>query len=158
MGGAGPDVVEGGLGVERVIHISIDGLRSDHVTRSLMPALTRLRDEGVSTLNARNDPDFTNTLPNHTAQITGRPVRGDDGHGLDYNEDKDQTVHDEAGRDIAAVYDVVHDNGFDTGAYVSKSKIDVHERSWNSSNGARDTPEPMTAGTKVLSTQLVVKP
>jgi hypothetical protein len=48
-------------------------------------------------------------------------------------------VHDEAGRYIASVYDVVHDSGFDTGAYVSKSKFDVHERSWNSSNGARDT-------------------
>ena len=133
------EVVDPEIRVERVIHISIDGLRADHVTRSLMPALTRLRDEGVSTLNARNDPDFTNTLPNHTAQVTGRPVRGDDGHGVDYNEDKDKTVHHEAGRYIASVYDVVHDNGFDTGAYVGKSKFDVHERSWNSSNGAPDT-------------------
>lgn len=124
--------------VERVLHISIDGLRSDHVTAGLMPQLTQLRAEGASTLNARNDPEYTNTLPNHTSQVTGRPVEGPDGHGVDYNSDTGRTVHDEANTYIASVYDVVHDHGLTTAAYVGKDKFLVHDRSWNGQNGATD--------------------
>lgn len=129
---------EAPIRVDRVVHVSIDGLRSDHVTSELMPVLTELRSRGVSTLNARNDPALTNTLPNHTAQITGRPIEGPSGHGIVYNEDLGRTVHDEAGEYVASVYDVVHDNGFTTGAYIGKSKFTVHDRSWNAVNGAPD--------------------
>ncbi len=50
---------------DRVIHVGIDGLRADHVTPELMPNLIRLMGEGASTLNARTDPAYTQTLPNH---------------------------------------------------------------------------------------------
>ena len=72
---------------ERVIHVSIDGLRSDHVTPVLMPNLTRLMAEGAWTLNARTDPAYTQTLPNHHSQFTGRPVYGAGGHHVDFNND-----------------------------------------------------------------------
>lgn len=131
-------VVEPDEPVERVIHISIDGLRSDYVTQELMPVLHGMRQEGVSTLNARNDPSFTNTLPNHTSQVTGRPVDGPDGHGVDFNDDNGETVHEQNDRYVASVYDVVHDNGLRTAAYTGKDKFEVHRRSWNSENGAQD--------------------
>lgn len=124
--------------VDRVLHISIDGLRPDHVTSSLTPTLHRLRSEGVSTMNARTDAEFTNTLPNHTSQLTGRPVEGSGGHGVDFNDDNGRSVHDAAGEYVSSVYDVVHDHGLSTAAYVGKDKFGVHERSWNASGGAAD--------------------
>jgi hypothetical protein len=127
--------------VERVIHVSIDGLRADHVTAALMPNLTRLRQEGASTLNARTDPLRTQTLPNHHSQFTGRAIAGTDGHGVDYNTDLGRTVHEEAGGYVASVFDVVHDRGGATVLYAGKSKFDMMDRNW-SANGRADTVGP----------------
>ncbi len=38
------------------------------------PNFKRFEDEGAWTINARADYSFTNTLPNHTTILTGRPV------------------------------------------------------------------------------------
>lgn len=121
---------------ERVIHVSIDGLRVDSVTPELMPNLSRLVAEGASTMNARTDPKVTRTLPNHTSQLTGVSVKS---HGVEYNEDVGRTVHDEAGRYVPSVFDVVHDNGGRTAAFVGKTKFNVHDRSWDEIHGAVDT-------------------
>ena len=123
---------------ERVIHISIDGLRSDYVTQGRTPTLYELQRSGTSTLNARNDPAKSNTLPNHTSQLTGRPVEGPTGHGVDFNEDSGRTIHDEAGEYVASVFDVAHDYGLTTAMYVGKEKFDLHERSWDANFGAVD--------------------
>lgn len=133
---AGPDQP---IRVDRVVHISIDGLRSDFVTPELMPVLSDLRREGVSTLNARNDPAVTKTLPNHTSQFTGRAVFGSGGHRIDYNNDHGRTVHDEAGLYVDSVFDVVHDYGYATAAFVGKEKFAVLGRSWDETGGAIDT-------------------
>ena len=122
-----------------VVHVSIDGLRADHVTPTLMPNLSRLRVEGASTLNARTDPAETRTLPNHHSQFTGRPVRGPDGHGVDVNDDRGTTVHDEAGGYVASVFDVVHDHGGRTLVYAGKPKFDMIDRNWDAEHGAPDT-------------------
>ncbi len=124
--------------VDRVLHISIDGLRPDHITTALMPNLRAFVDRSASTMNARTDPDSTKTLPNHTAQFTGRPVFGDNGHGTTYNEDMFRTVHDEAGEYVASVFDVVHDHGGRTAVYAGKSKFDMIDRNWNGTFGAED--------------------
>lgn len=124
---------------ERVLHVSIDGLRVDSITPELMPNLTRLVTEGSSTMNARTDPRVTRTLPNHTSQLTGLPVKV---HGVDYNEDLGRTVHAEAGRYVPSVFDVVHDHGGRTAAFVGKEKFDVHDRSWDEANGAIDEVGP----------------
>lgn len=123
---------------DRVVHVGIDGLRSDHVTAQLMPILWGLMQNGSSTLNARTDPSSTQTLPNHTSQFTGRSVYGNSGHQVDYNNDAFVTVHDEAGTYISSVYDVVHDNGGNTILIAGKSKFDMMARNWNV-NGAIDT-------------------
>jgi hypothetical protein len=75
---------------EHVIFISVDGLRSDVLTSlgpDNLPAFYRLMNEGSSTLNARNDPDYTITLPNHTSMLTGRFVSGSAGHNWTKNTD-----------------------------------------------------------------------
>ncbi len=125
--------------VERVIHISIDGLRADAINSTDAPTLSTLIAEGTSTMNARNDSAFTITLPNHLSQLTGRAVSGPGGHGVTFDDDLGTTVHDAAGEYVASAFDVVHDNGGRTGAFVAKPKFLTVDRSWNAANGAPDT-------------------
>ncbi|WP_424520605.1 alkaline phosphatase family protein, partial [Rubrivirga sp.] len=135
----------GGLGerdsVRFVIHVSIDGLRPDAVERLPMPALTRLRLEGAWTHNARTDADYRITLPNHAAQLTSRPVLGDDGHGWTTNRDPRPgvTIHSNRGRYVPSVFDVAHDHGLSTSAFVSKSKFSIFDVSYDGAHGAPDT-------------------
>jgi len=137
-----PDLNPAGGTVERVIHVSIDGLGSAWVNNNLTPNVMTLISEGTSTLNARADGDSTQTLPNHVSQVTGRPVQGADGHGVDFNQWDDRvdtnTIHDEAGEYVASVFDVVHDHGLKTAGFVSKRKLVIMDLTW-SDNGAPDT-------------------
>ncbi len=122
--------------VERVIHVSIDGLRSDAVAS--MPNLSALVSRAASTLNARTDPESTRTLPNHSSQVTGRFVTGTGGHGITYNEDMGRTIHDEAGGYVTSVFDVVHDSGGRTTMWVGKPKFEALDRSYDATHGAPD--------------------
>lgn len=128
-----------------VLHISVDGLGSAQFAALLnakkLPNFERLLREGASTLNARTDVDFTVTLPNHTAMLTGRPVRGPAGHGYEENGSpaEDKTLHNNADRYIASAFDVAHDNGLRTALYASKSKFVVYDASFDAASGAQDT-------------------
>ncbi len=124
---------------ERVLHISIDGLRSDYVNDQITPTLWGLVTSGASTLNARTDFNATITLPNHTGQLTSRRQLGPDGFNVLTNEDNGGTVHDQAGFYVASSFDVAHDNGLATYALVGKEKFDFFDRTWNEVNGAPDT-------------------
>ena len=129
--------------VRYVIHVSIDGLRPDAVERqplSVLPHFTRLRREGAWTHDARTDADLRKTLPNHATQLTGRPVLGDDGHQWTANVDppRGTTLHSNRGAYVASVFDVVHDAGLATAAYVSKSKFSLFRLSYDAEHGAPD--------------------
>ncbi len=135
--------------VERVIHLSIDGLRADHVRADTMSRLHALFAASASTRNARTDADLTKTLPNHTSQFTGRPVWGPDGHRVDINQDPFIEVHDYAGFYVASVFDVVHDHGFRTGVWAGKSKFEMIDRNWDGRNGAPDMTGPDNGRDKI---------
>lgn len=143
--------------VNYVIHISIDGLRADLLqmllandTSGSYKNYRRFVDEGVTTFNARTDFTHTNTIPNHTTMLTGRPVLLPAGqpsttpHGYTNNSDPGptDTLHNRGNPSldyVASVFDVVHDNGLTTGLYTSKSKFVIYEQSYNALAGAADT-------------------
>ena len=131
-----------------MIHVSVDGLHVDAVATllqapgDLAPNFKRLRDEGVFTDNARTDPLFGNTMPNHASEITSRAVLGTDGHGWFNNSDPDVnpplTLHALKGEYVAGAFDVAHDHGLMTALYANKSKFEVFDRSFDADNGAED--------------------
>ncbi len=135
--------IDNGAGTEDfAILITIDGLLTDTVTTlgaTELPSIYRLIDEGASTSNARTVVESTQTLPNHTSMLTSAPVSGTSGHGVTFNEDDGLTVHDSAGRYVASMFDVAHDNGLSTLLYAGKPKFDFLDRSWDATNGAADT-------------------
>lgn len=145
---------------DHAILISVDGLRSDAliVTPGGLPNFARLC-RGATTLNARTDPDYTVTLPNHTAMMTGRFVAGDDGHAWILNEDtaSDVTIHKNRGAYVASVFDVVHDHAFHTLLVCGKSKFSVYDASWNAENGAPDRVDADDGPDKIDEYQLAGK-
>ncbi len=119
----------------RVIAISVDGLNPTALTQlgaSGLPNFFALIRGGASTLNARTELELTETLPNHTGMLTGRPVSGASGHRVDFNTDPGRvTVSSHAGRRIDSVFDVVHATGRTTALYASKTKFALFQRSWS---------------------------
>ena len=127
--------------VDHVVLVSVDGLNPEAIRRlgrSGAPTFHRLMDQGAFTLNARTVHESTQTLPNHTSMVTGRPVTATGGHRVTFNEDNGSTVHVRAGSYVAGIFDVVHDNGGRTALYSGKDKLDFLDRSWNGTNGAVD--------------------
>jgi hypothetical protein len=145
-----------GATIERVIHISVDGLNAttlynlSHASPAAFPAFTKLETEGAFTYNARTDFDFTETVPNHISMVTGRPVLQVAGqlntlhHGISTNfPQQGTTIHRDGNDNVpykSSVFDVVHDAGLGTAFYASKTRMSaIIERSYNATNGAIDT-------------------
>ncbi len=147
---------------EYVIEISVDGLGSPYlqslIAGNQLPNIKRLQQEGVWTNNARTDPNYTVTLPNHVSMVTGRRVQGttESGHGWTSNSDPNagQTIHNAKGGGFYAesVFDVVHDNGLRTGMWAGKTKLSLIDTSYDGTNGALDTVTPPDNGRDKIDT------
>lgn len=125
-----------------VLHISVDGLRPDVIENlgyARLPQFYRMQEEGSYTHNARTDYDLTVTLPNHTSQLTGRPVLGALGHGWVGNSFVTGTsFHENKGSYVASVFDVVHDHGLRTALLSGKSKFQIYLDSYGTEHGGID--------------------
>jgi hypothetical protein len=145
-----------------VIEISVDGLGSPYlqslIAGNQLPNIERLQREGVWTNNARNDPNYTVTLPNHVSMVTGRRVQGttETGHGWTSNSDPNagQTIHNAKGGGFYAesVFDVAHDNGLRTGMWAGKTKLSLIDTSYDGTNGALDVVTPPDNGRDKIDT------
>jgi hypothetical protein len=117
-----------------VIAISVDGLNPTALTQlgpARVPQFHALIRGGASTLNARTELENTETLPNHTGMLTGRPVAGPSGHRVAFNKDPGKvTVSSHAGRTIDSVFDTVRRSGHTTAMYATKTKFALYQRSW----------------------------
>jgi predicted AlkP superfamily pyrophosphatase or phosphodiesterase len=142
-------------GADYVIQISVDGLRPSYlqtqINAGLAPNFKRLQDEGAWTNNARTDYTHTNTLPNHTSMLTGRPVSLPAGlpdmtqHGYTQNDTPplSETLHNYTNPDWykASVFDVASDAGLSTALYASKGKFIIYDQSYNQMTGELLVPD-----------------
>ncbi len=122
-------------GQQVVVLVSIDGLNPDVLDDTDLPAFDRLAAEGASTLNARTLVESTETLPNHAAMLTGRPV---DGFSVLFNADDGSTLAQVHGAYVPGVFDVAHDRGVATALLAEKDKFGFLIRSWDAEHGAAD--------------------
>jgi hypothetical protein len=118
-----------------VVLVSIDGLRPDALTAlptGSFPALERLM-SGAFTLDARTDPEFTTTLPNHVGMLTSRLFGGQGGHRWSKNSLPlaKETLHHVRGEYTSGIFHVAHASGLRTGMIAAKEKFWVFPLSWN---------------------------
>jgi len=133
-----------GRTAEFVVVVTVDGLRSSvfsELTAAQIPNFTRLRNEGVFTLNARTDYDWTYTNPNHVSILTARRVTGQTGHNYTNTggASAGTTLHSNRGFYLTSIFDIAHDRGRRTGAFVTKqSQFAVIDASYTATTGAPD--------------------
>lgn len=156
---------------EHVVHISIDGLSAIHLRNAISnaperyPTFRRLISEGSTTLNARCDYFYSETVPNHTCMIMGRPVLQPEGwpdtahHGYTENlYPGGQTYHLNGNSNVSyfsSVFDVVHDRGLSTAFFAGKEKLSIMYRSYDATNGAPDLVDDDNGRNKVDHTQIL---
>lgn len=118
---------------DHVLILSVDGLRPDALLeRAALPALARLLD-GAATLDARCDPDWSLTLPNHVGMLTGRFVEGPDGHGWRLNDMPPPGLLLRPGQPSAL--HAARAAGVATGMFVGKEKFVLFPRAWDGTIG-----------------------
>jgi hypothetical protein len=131
-----------------VVHISVDGLHSQAVSLANergLPGFRRLVREGASTLNARTDPSYTVTLPNHTSQLTSRFVNALGGHRWRANSaGSTSSIHTNAGEYIWSIFDVLYLNQSAGALYSGKSKFILFDNSYGRGWGESLSPPPTT--------------
>ena len=117
-----------------VLIISIDGLRSDALTAikpELIPHFQRLL-EGAHTLNARTDPDFTITMPNHIGMVTSRTSKGPGGHGWSSNDPKEgDHVEEHLGAEVDNAFRQARQAGVGAAVFATKKKFRLFDWTWN---------------------------
>ncbi len=124
-----------GLSAGQVLAISLDGFNVDvlkAIGKRGTPNLHRLFRTGAATKNARTQIELTVTLPNHTSQVTGRPIEiGNGGHGVTWNTHlPNRTIQSDGAGDIESIFTSVSDAGRSTALFATEEKFSLWKRSW----------------------------
>jgi len=152
---------------DHVLLVSVDGLRSDALLVNGgegLPNFQRLL-LGAHTLNARCDPEYSVTLPNHADMLTGRLAGGLGGHGWTTNIDPPAEAKflDAEGAIIPGIYHQTSAAGIEGAFIVSKAKFLLFTQSWNADLDSRvmdfalvqdDVEAQMQLVFRMLDTQL----
>jgi predicted AlkP superfamily pyrophosphatase or phosphodiesterase len=104
-------------GIQRVVIISIDGLRPDLLIRAKTPYIHGLVASGASSFWARTT-EVSITLPSHVSMLTGVTPEV---HGITWNDDSgdDKTVG------VPTVFEIAKRGGYTTAMVAGKSKFVV---------------------------------
>jgi predicted AlkP superfamily pyrophosphatase or phosphodiesterase len=100
---------------ERVVIISIDGLRPDGLLRSTIPRISELINGGASSFSAQTVFP-SGTLPAHASMVSGRCVSR---HGIDWND----LIPSNGFLQGATVFSIAKDAGLRTVMVVGKEKL-----------------------------------
>jgi predicted AlkP superfamily pyrophosphatase or phosphodiesterase len=103
--------------VERVVIISVDGLRPDLAMRADCPTLRALMKRGSYSLWARTIPEAI-TLPSHTSMITGVSSRV---HGINWNDDR--PVEERRAVKVPTLFTLAKQAGLTTAMAAGKNKF-----------------------------------
>jgi predicted AlkP superfamily pyrophosphatase or phosphodiesterase len=154
--------------IKHVLHITVDGLRGDLLNNLInsapasYPNFIKLRDEGASTFNARCDYDYSETIPNHSGIVTGRPVLDPPGQtGVAHNYTSNgyvgtgttgDTIHKLGTAPLVykfSTFDMAHDRGLSTALYGGKTRVNLLVDSYSATRGAPDLILPDHGRNKV---------
>ncbi len=111
-----PPSPEGTL-THHVIVISVDGLRPDAIERFGATTLTRLIEEGSSSLTASTILP-SNTLPSHTSMLTGTEPET---HGVYWNREE---MEEHGHVATPTIFAAAREAGLHTAAFFSKAKLE----------------------------------
>lgn len=100
---------------ERVVIISVDGLRPDMMTPDLMPRHVQLMTEGTTAKDASTIRQ-SDTLPSHAAMLSGFGAKA---HGLWWNSWQENRGYIK----VPTVFSAAHGAGLSTAMIVGKSKL-----------------------------------
>ncbi len=154
--------------IKHVLHITVDGLRGDllknlvNTAPATYPNFKKLRDEGAVTFNARCDFDYSETIPNHSGVVTGRPVVDPPGqtgvahkytsNGYSGTATSGDSIHQLGTATYSykfSTFDMAHDRGFSTAVYGGKARMNLYVHSYNATKGAADLILPDNGKNKV---------
>lgn len=105
--------------VQRVVMISVDGLRPDLALRAEMPTLRRILSEGSYTFWAQTTPNSI-TLPSHTSMLTGVDPRK---HGVEWN--RDLPLQEPVYPFVPTIFELAGKAGYKTALVSGKSKFNT---------------------------------
>lgn len=105
--------------VERVVIISIDGLRPDRLLLANMPAVRGMIAQGAYSFWARTTA-VAITLPSHTSMLTGVTPRK---HGIEWN--KDLPLSQPIYPAVPTIFEMARRAGYSTAMVTGKAKFDT---------------------------------
>jgi predicted AlkP superfamily pyrophosphatase or phosphodiesterase len=105
--------------VQRVVIISVDGLRPDCLLLADAPVLHSLIKSGAYTMWARTEPEAI-TLPAHTSMLTGVTSRK---HGIEWN--RDLPLFAPVYPEVPTLFEMAVDAGYRTALIAGKAKFDT---------------------------------